>query len=432
MKKAYLLLTSMLFVTLILNAQSGYEDTNKNLNTNNKSNFNSWDLSLLAGMQNYYGDLSNHNFFPGGTKSGHFNWNAGLKLRYNLSRYFGFQGDFNYGKFAAQKDDNSNYFLGSATDFDLGFFINMTTLLGPKKYDKRWYWDLQLIFGGSSYSSDLYAPNDQPIQSGSDFTGMAGVGTNLSYRITNKLDLGLDIRVNFPGHDKLDLTVKGKSNDPYGHLSLILAYSIGKNKTAKKWNHGNNELAELQNAVNKNTKKTDSLEKRMNILESYFNNDKPLADDDNDGVPNDFDKSPNTPEGTLVNFQGIPINETKVDEGGKETAAGFSSGTILSSVFFAYNQSTVNRSNYKNLVSVAQYLKSHPEASVDIVGHADKKGSDEYNQKLSKQRSEAVKKILTEGFGIDASRLNIVAEGKKSSISDKYDDMNRRADIILK
>ena len=428
MKKAYLLLTSMLFIALIMSAQS----EQKNSNSGKNYELNTWDLSLLAGMQNYYGDLSNHNFFPGGTKSGYFNWSAGLKLRYNLSRYFGFQGDFNYGKFASQRDDNSDYFLGSATDFDLGFFINMTTLLNPKKHDKRWYWDLQLIFGGSSYSSDLYKPDDQLIQSGNDLTGMAGIGSNLSYKITDKLDLGIDMRVNFPGHDMLDLSVRGKSNDPYGHLSLMLSYTSGRNKSAKKWNPGDNELAELEEAVAKNNQKIDSLEKRMAVLETYFDDDKPMADDDNDGVPNDFDKSPNTPEGTMVNFQGIPINEAKKDDGSKEPSNGVGSGTVLSSVFFAYNQSSLNRSNYKNLVNVAQYLKAHPEAKVDIVGHADKKGSDEYNRKLSEQRSTAVKKILVEGFGIDGSRLNIKAEGKKSSLSDKYDEVNRRVDIILK
>jgi len=437
MRKVYVLLTIVFLSASFVNAQPSTYRISDNIKTDSssveKTKYNSWDLSLLVGMQNYYGDLSNINFFPGGTMSGKFNWDAGLRARYHFSRYFGFQANFSYGRMAAQKDSNKDYFTGSTMDFDLGVFINMTTLLMPKSYNKRWYWDINFNFGGNKYSTEAFNGSDQSLGTSDALIGNLGIGTVLIYRLGDKWDLGLDLRVNSTGTDVLDNIAKGKSNDSYGHLNLLIGYTFGKNKEAYKWNPMEDELAALWDAVNKNADNIDSLDQRVSKLEAYHGQGKEtLPDDDNDGVPNEFDKSPNTPEGTMVNFQGIPIpiqDTTQMNNAGSSESA---PGSILGSVFFDYNRATVNRSDYKRLASVAQYLQMHDGAKVQIVGHTDKKGSDEYNEKLSKKRSEKVKSILVDGFGIDASRLEIVAKGKKSSISDKYDDVNRRVDIIVK
>jgi OOP family OmpA-OmpF porin len=442
MKNLYVLLALMLLTTAILSAQpsnSKNTDDIKGDSTeqkNDKIKYNSWELALILGMGNYYGDLASNNFFPGGTKSGNLNWNAGLKLKYNFSRYFGFQGDVGYSNLAAQKTDGGDYYQGSTFDMDLGVFINMATLLDPHKYNKKWYWDIQFLFGGSKYNSDLYDANDKLLQSGDDLPGMVGIGSNVQFRISKHLDLGLDLRVNFVGNDKLDLIEKGKSNDAYGHFAIQLGYTFGKNEEAYKWNPLKDELKELWDAVNKNADNIDSLDKRVTLLESYHGKGtETLADDDNDGVANEFDLSPNTPEGTLVNFQGIPIPIPVQDttaQNGARVSSEAGSGTVLGSVFFDYNRATVNRSDYKKLASIAQYMKMHNGATVKIVGHTDKHGSDEYNKKLSEKRSQKVLDILVNGFGIDKSRFEVVAEGKNSSLSDKYDDVNRRVDVIIK
>ena len=435
MRKVYVLLTIMFLYTGFVNAQpSTYrlsDEIQSDSSTVTKTKYNSWDLSLLVGMQNYYGDLSNTNFLPGGTMSGKFNWNAGLKLRYHFSRYFGFQGNFTYGSMAAQKDSNNDYFNGTTMDFDLGVFINMTTLLMPKSYNKRWYWDINFNFGGNKYDTEAFNGSDQSLGTSSDLIGNLGIGSVLMYRLGDKWDLGLDVRVNSTGSDMIDAIAKGKSNDAYGHIDLLIGYTFGKNKETYKWNPMEDELAALWDAVNKNSDNIDSLDQRVSKLEAYHGQgDETLPDDDNDGVPNEFDQSPNTPEGTMVNFQGIPIpiQDTTINNNTSSSAP----GSVLGSVFFDYNRSTVNRSDYKRLASVAQYLKMHDGATVKIVGHTDKKGSDEYNEKLSKKRSEKVQSILVDGFGIDSSRLEIVAEGKKTNLSEKYDDVNRRVDIIVK
>ena len=61
------------------------------------------------------------------------------------------------------------------------------------------------------------------------------------------------------------------------------------------------------------------------------------------------------------------------------------------------------------------YLRNNPTASVDIIGHADEIGQSPYNDKLSASRANSVKVVLLKA-GIDASRLNIVAEGEDTSV----------------
>jgi len=435
MKKIFLLLTLIVLLSGISIAQPSASfrsnDTNDDSTTVAKTKYNSWDAAIMLGMENYYGDFVNTQFFPGGTMKGKLNWNAGLKVKYNLSRFFGFQGNFSMGRMAADEESTSNYFETKVTDFDLGVFINLTTLLAPKKYNKRWYWDININYGGLNYDAELFDNSDNSLGTAGEFHSSISAGSELSYRITDKLHLGLDLKVISTGQDLLDVVHKGRFNDSYGHLSILLGYTFGKQAEAYRWNPMDDELKEVWDAITKNSDDIDTLEQRVAKLEAYHGlGAEELPDDDNDSVPNVFDLSPDTPEGTMVNFQGIPIPiQDTTEQGGCDCST--APGSTLISIFFDYNRSIVSRSDFKELASVAQYLNSDNDAKVKIVGHTDSHGGDEYNKKLSEKRCDAVVKILTEGFGIDKSRLKVVGKGKSSILSEKYDDVNRRVDIVV-
>lgn len=72
--------------------------------------------------------------------------------------------------------------------------------------------------------------------------------------------------------------------------------------------------------------------------------------------------------------------------------------------------------------------------SITIVGHTDSVGTDEYNQKLSEERAQAVVDYLT-GKGFDASLITVSAEGEASPVADNSTDegraQNRRADVSV-
>ncbi|HCH02792.1 MAG TPA: hypothetical protein DEV85_13010 [Vibrio sp.] len=72
--------------------------------------------------------------------------------------------------------------------------------------------------------------------------------------------------------------------------------------------------------------------------------------------------------------------------------------------------------------------------SITIVGHTDSVGTDEYNQKLSEERAQAVADYLT-GKGFDASLITVSAEGEASPVADNSTAegraQNRRADVSV-
>ena len=106
--------------------------------------------------------------------------------------------------------------------------------------------------------------------------------------------------------------------------------------------------------------------------------------------------------------------------------------TQLLVVFFDFNKSDIKPQYHGNVALVARILKSDPKITLQIVGHADKIGSEKYNMELSKKRAMAVANELKDAYNIDPSRVsNIVIKGKTDPLSSKYDDVNRRVDFIF-
>ncbi|MSQ48746.1 MAG: OmpA family protein [Deltaproteobacteria bacterium] len=110
---------------------------------------------------------------------------------------------------------------------------------------------------------------------------------------------------------------------------------------------------------------------------------------------------------------------------------------ILRGVNFDYNKSNIKSEFVSILEEAAQTLKDNPEINVKIVGHTDSHGSDDYNQRLSERRAQAVKQYLV-SKGIAASRLGTEGRGEQEPISPNTEGgkdnpegraMNRRAEL---
>jgi len=96
----------------------------------------------------------------------------------------------------------------------------------------------------------------------------------------------------------------------------------------------------------------------------------------------------------------------------------------LLGVNFDFNKATLRSEAYPILDNAAEILLTHPDVSVDIVGHTDQVGSDKNNDKLSLQRAESVKKYLI-AKGVDSSRLNTVGKGKRELLFKDNDPTSR-------
>ena len=80
-------------------------------------------------------------------------------------------------------------------------------------------------------------------------------------------------------------------------------------------------------------------------------------------------------------------------------------------VLFQQGKSNVEKSQMPNIELIAQYMKNHPEAKVEIKGYASPEGNKEFNQALSQKRADAVKNVLVKKYKIAADRLTTKGMG---------------------
>jgi len=85
----------------------------------------------------------------------------------------------------------------------------------------------------------------------------------------------------------------------------------------------------------------------------------------------------------------------------------------IPNVYFAFDKSNVIDFYKGQIDSVVMVLNAHPGYSVEIQGHTDSKGTDEYNQKLSERRANEVKTFLVKKKSIDESRIVVKTFGEK-------------------
>ncbi|ACE06635.1 hypothetical protein Aasi_1325 [Candidatus Amoebophilus asiaticus 5a2] len=124
------------------------------------------------------------------------------------------------------------------------------------------------------------------------------------------------------------------------------------------------------------------------------------------------DHSPIISEETVV-LQPIEINQTK----------------ILKNVYFKYDEYSLNKKSYIELDRLVAFLKTNPDITIELEGHTDHIGSDEYNQQLSTKRAKAIYEYLLQA-GIANDRVNYKGYGKTRPIapndSQENQQLNRR------
>ena len=103
-------------------------------------------------------------------------------------------------------------------------------------------------------------------------------------------------------------------------------------------------------------------------------------------------------------------------------------------VFFAFDRSEVDAAGQQALDANAEILKKYPTWVITIEGHADERGTAEYNLALGERRAMAARSYLV-SLGISADRLRTVSYGKEFPFDPGHDEAawakNRRAQFVL-
>jgi peptidoglycan-associated lipoprotein len=104
-------------------------------------------------------------------------------------------------------------------------------------------------------------------------------------------------------------------------------------------------------------------------------------------------------------------------------------------VRFDFDKSEVKEDGRKTCQVVADYLKKHPKAKLQIEGHCDERGTAEYNMALGERRATAVTTYLV-SLGVSKAGLSTVSFGKEKPLDPGHGEeawaKNRRAHFVLK
>jgi OOP family OmpA-OmpF porin len=143
-----------------------------------------------------------------------------------------------------------------------------------------------------------------------------------------------------------------------------------------------------------------------------------LTDSDGDGVIDDKDQCPGTPAGDRVDGHGCTLQKV----------------IALKGVNFEFDSAKLRPDAEGILAEQVETLKKYPDMKVEVAGHTDSKGSDEYNVKLSQRRAQSVMDFFVTA-GVPATQLGARGYGESQPIStndtDEGREENRRVELRI-
>ena len=99
---------------------------------------------------------------------------------------------------------------------------------------------------------------------------------------------------------------------------------------------------------------------------------------------------------------------------GKDTVEYLASG-VPDRVFFATNESVLTTASRETLRKQAAWLRKNSDINVVLEGHADERGTREYNLALGERRANAAKDYLMT-YGISSNRISVISYGKERPV----------------
>lgn len=95
-------------------------------------------------------------------------------------------------------------------------------------------------------------------------------------------------------------------------------------------------------------------------------------------------------------------------------------------VKFDFDKATVRKESYKDIQDLAGFMQQYPSTRTVVEGHTDSVGTDQYNQRLSERRAQAVRRVLVDQYGVAANRVDSVGYGESRPVADNATEAGRQ------
>lgn len=386
-------------------------------------------IEVNGGIREYHGDLGSALFF---SKKPEYQA-VGLGFHYYLTPSFdaslyGSSGDLGFYTTENEFDGRRKGFRARITDAVLGlnYKFNNGYLMAEDAKIKPY---IRAGWGGMQSVSLLDHNEEGYANNRTWFAVHWNAGLGLRYALTNFLDVTAQSLMNYSFDDnydgspftlasaKLNIAEEGGKplHDIYMYHSLGFVYNFGESGGGPRYKFD--------------------------------------ADTDGDGVPDKFDKCPETPNGYKVDSLGCPldndgdgiVNEedecpdlagTLAHKGCPDFESGIEDEVNLAAkgIFFETSKDVIKSESFENLNKLATILNKYRSAKLIIEGHTDSEGDADMNQTLSQNRANAVKKYLA-NKGVANYRMKAIGFGETQPLGDNETEegraLNRRVQFKL-
>lgn len=108
--------------------------------------------------------------------------------------------------------------------------------------------------------------------------------------------------------------------------------------------------------------------------------------------------------------------------------------SLLKPIFFDYDKYDIRPADTEILKGNSALLKKFPNMKIQIEGHCDERGTNEYNLALGERRANSTKKYLT-SLGVTADRVSTISYGEEKPMDPSHNEeawtKNRRAHFVI-
>lgn len=273
---------------------------------------------------------------------------------------------------------NRIHYVGIYGDFTM----NLMNMIGG--YDESRVFSIIPFVGiGFDYTFKNNNTNDRKT-----YTFPLSGGIKLNFRLNHYIDFYLEGRANVLG-DQFNGIVKGAQVESVISAVGGFTFKFGKNRF-KAYNPYADQavVANLNNRVNNLRQELDACNSRQ------------------------CPPCPEVQPTTIIREKATSCNQE-----------------LTSVVRFRINSSTISTEEMVNVYNIAEWMKKNPNCNVTVAGYADKDtGTSQYNMTLSQKRANNVRDALVNQYGINANRIQVVANG-----SDKqpYPDNNNWNRVVI-